>query len=244
VTTEPGTEFGLRKSTHVHQSLKGDAYSQIREAILSGSLAPGSLSSAPALAEALGMSRSPVREALVDLAKDGLVVFERNRGVRIVKQDRHDVEEVFELRLLLEVHATRLAVMTRGGGSNDFVNRLRVQINAMESHLDDEPSFMVHDRAFHEIILDGSGNHRLTAFVLELRDQVRSFGLSTVGRSRSLAEVLAEHEEILRAVETGDADDAAARMDAHVRHTGELLLAQAITNDSANRELDQSGETS
>ena len=190
------------------------------------------------------MSRSPVREALVDLAKDGLVEFERNRGVRIVQQDRHDVEEVFELRLLLEVPATRNAVISHGGSSSDLVKRLESEIAAMRCHLDDEQIFMVHDRTFHQIILDGGGNHRLTSFVLELRDQVRSFGLSTVGRSRSLADVLAEHEEIFRAVLTGDADEAAARMEAHVHHTGELLLAQATIGAKSNEHSIKSGVTS
>lgn len=228
MTTNTGSDLGLRKSGHVRQSLKADAYNQIREAILNGKLASGSRSSANALAEALGMSRSPVREALVDLAKDGLVEFERNKGVRIVEQNQHDVEEVFELRLLLEVAATRKAMSPVGRRSADFIRELEVEIEAMRKHLDEESTFMAHDRQFHKIILDRSGNRRLAAFVLELRDQVRSLGLSTVGRSRSLADVLAEHEVILRAVEAGDADEAVARMEAHVRRTGELLLSQAF----------------
>jgi DNA-binding GntR family transcriptional regulator len=242
MASEDGKNLGLRKSTHVHQSLKSDAYRQIREAILNGALPPGSLSSGPALAEALGMSRSPVREALVDLAKDGLVKFERNRGVRIVKQDRRDVEEVFELRLLLEVPMTHKAVSSLSLKSDKSIGLLKSEIEAMRSHLNDEQTFMVHDRSFHRIILELGGNQRLTNFVLELRDQVRSFGLSTIGRSRSLAEVLAEHEEILRAIENGDAIAAAAQMEKHVRHTGELLLAQTLMEMQPNGKSRKTGE--
>ena len=209
------------------RSLKDHAYGLIKEAILSGSLAAGSLTSVPMLSGALGMSRSPVREALADLVSEGLVSFERNRGVRILTLDQYDVE-IFDLRILLEVPATHRMVQFLGKRKVELVKELREEFEAMKGSINDEPTFMAHDRMFHKIILDHSGNIRLSQFVLELRDQVRSLGLSTVGHSRALTDVLVEHQLILTAVEAGDADTARAEMESHIRHTRDLLIDQTI----------------
>ncbi len=218
----------LRDAGNGLRSLKEHAYGQIKEAILDGSLVAGSLTSVPVLSAALGVSRSPVREALADLVTEGLVGFERNRGVRILALEQYDVEEIFDLRILLEVPATYRTVQFMGKRKEELVKVLRGAFEAMENSVDDEPTFMAHDRLFHKIILDYSGNRRLSAFVLELRDQVRSLGLSTVGHSRALADILVEHGLILDAVEAGDADAAKAEMDSHIRHTRDLLVNQTI----------------
>ena len=220
--------MSLQSHGHGHRTLKDYAYEQIKEAILSGSLAAGSLSSVPVLSGALGVSRSPVREALADLVSEGLVRFERNRGVRILALNHFDVEEIFDLRILLEVPATYRMVQFIGKKKTQVVTELRREFEAMERNVSDEATFMAHDRIFHKIILDHYGNHRLSEFVLELRDQVRSLGLSTVGRSRELADVLHEHQVILEAVQAGDAEEARAKMDSHIRHTRDLLVEQAI----------------
>jgi DNA-binding GntR family transcriptional regulator len=129
---------------------------------------------------------------------------------------------VFELRLLLEVPATADAC-----GAVD-AEALAGDLEAMEAHArdGDEAAFMDRDERFHERILLAAGNRRLAAIVARLRDTVRGRGASTVGRSRSLEEILAEHAAILDALRAGDADRAAAAMRYHLRRTGDLLIAQ------------------
>ena len=90
---------------------------------------PGSLHSVAELAETLGVSRTPVREALIELASRGMVQFERNRGVRILQTSIHDLEEIFEIRLMLEVPATAQAV---GRMSPAEIRALRGQLTLME----------------------------------------------------------------------------------------------------------------
>lgn len=212
------------------------AYTEIRSAILEGRLAPGSLTSVRTLSEALGISRTPVREALVELANVQLVAFERNRGVRILETQTHDVEEIFELRLLIEVPSVATAIERAVPGLGD---ELRVSLEEMRAHLDDESSFMHHDWLFHRSLLAATGNERLVAFVESLRGQTRMRGLSTAGRSRSLAAIVTEHEAILRAVEAGDADAAVAAMSKHLTRTRDLLLAQENPSDTTNSQEDQ-----
>ncbi|MBS1888725.1 MAG: GntR family transcriptional regulator [Actinobacteria bacterium] len=199
------------------------AYVEIRSAILEGRLAAGSMTSVRTLSEALGISRTPVREALVELANDQLVAFERNRGVRILETQAHDVEEIFELRLLIEVPSVASAIARSGP---DLVAELRASLEEMRAHLDDEPSFMHHDWLFHRALLAATGNERLVSFVESLRNQTRMRGLSTAGRSRPLAAIVEEHVVILRAVEAADADAAVAAMSQHLTNTRDLLLAQ------------------
>lgn len=203
--------------------LTARAYAEIRRAILEGRLPAGELTSARALSEALGISRTPVREALVELAKAGMVAFERNRGVRVVVTLGRDVEEIFQLRLWLEVPAVLEAVGRCGEAE---LSALADALAGMRDHLDDEPAFMRHDWRFHRTLLAAAGNDRLVAFVGGLRDQTRVRGISTVGRSRRLETILAEHEVVFAHVQAGAAQAAADAMARHLSTTRELLLAQ------------------
>ncbi|MFI9571046.1 GntR family transcriptional regulator [Microbispora rosea] len=207
-------------------SLTEQVIEAVREAIHSGELRPGELYSVYRLAEQLNVSRTPVREAMLRLAEGGLVRFERSRGFRVLRRDPREIAEVFHLRLLLEVPATSRAARHAGPG---LARALREELEAMRAAAadHDEPRFMRHDRAFHDAILAAGANRRLAEVVAGLRDATVTLGASTVDRSRSLADVAAEHEPILAAVLGGDPDAAAAAMRAHVAHTGELLVAQA-----------------
>jgi DNA-binding GntR family transcriptional regulator len=206
-------------------SLTDQAAAAIRRSVAEGSLQAGALYSAHDVAERLGVSRSPVREALLRLAEAGLVSFERNRGFRIVTPDAREIEEIFELRLLLEVPAARTAAR-RADPSLDA--DLRSELAAMDrAAARGEPGlFMRHDRALHARILDAAGNRRLAATVAALREATVVLGASTVARSRDLHDIWAEHAPIVAAVEARDAAAAARAMREHITNTGRLLRDQ------------------
>ena len=90
----------------------------------------------------------------------------------------------------------------------------------------DEPTMMQHDRRFHELINTASGNSRLTEYVDSLRDLILTRGVSTVDNTRSLTEIVDEHEGILTAIASGDGEAAAAAMKEHLVNTASLLLQQ------------------
>jgi DNA-binding GntR family transcriptional regulator len=197
----------------------------VRSSIVEGELVAGSLHSVAELAATLGVSRTPVREALIELASRGMVRFERNRGVRILQTSIHDLEEIFEIRLLLEVPAARRAVV---GMLPDAVRALRSHLASMEraAAAGDEGRLWIHDRAFHHALMVASGNRRLADYVDVLRDMVLVRGVTTAGRARSLAAIVAEHRAIFDQIEAKDPDAAAAALRAHIEHTAELLVAQ------------------
>ena len=183
------------------QTLASHARAAVLKAIGDGRLEPGSLHSVAQLATQLGVSRTPVREALLMLEREGRVRFERNRGVRITAPTAHDIVEVFELRVLLEVPAAAKACGVVDTGA------LRAALDAGDG------------ARFHEQILLAAGNRRLAAIVAGLREVLTGPG------ARDAEEVAAEHRAILDALEAADADRAAAAMRYHLRRTAELLGA-------------------
>ena len=214
------------------ESLTDQVAVELRTAVRDGRLVPGRLYSAYQLADDLGVSRSPVREALLRLAEVGLVRFERNRGFRVLLPPPEDIAEVFAVRLALEVPAVR-RVARRADPA--VAARLRGELEAMAAAAaaGDVARFMHHDQLLHATVLDAAGNRRATAIVANLRDVTRLIGASTVEISRSLADIRAEHEPVVGAVERGDPEAAAAALASHLEHTGRLLVAQAAREQGA-----------
>lgn len=218
------------KEIKADRSLADQVRGSIRDAIIEGQLEPGSLHSVQSLALVLNVSRTPVREALIDLSSAGLVEFERNRGVRILQPSVQDLKEIMAIRALLEVPSARRAA-TRISESQ--LLDLRASLEEMEqaAETQDEVNAMASDRRFHEIINLAAGNSRLATYVDSLRDLILTRGVSTVGRSRSLAAVVREHHEIYDAMEKQDPDAAARAMKSHLVNTATLLLRQETENE-------------
>jgi DNA-binding GntR family transcriptional regulator len=213
------------------------AYDEIGRAILTGVLPQGSLTSVRALSQALQISRTPVREALVALADDRLVAFEKNRGVRIIVTQRHDIEEIFAVRMLLEVPSIRTAVERMQPLD---IDELRQHLVEMEANLEDEDEFMCHDWRFHRKLLEMAGNGRILSIVESVRNQTRARGISTVGRSRPLESILNEHRAIYSAVGKRDTEGAVKALTEHLNITQELLLAQEDLAGSAPENQEES----
>src|SRR5690554_248128 len=197
----------------------------LREEIVTGQLPGGSLHSIYGLAERLGVSRTPVRDAVLRLADAGMVAIERNRGVRISGVSVQDIRDVFEARLLLEVPA---AAHAAGHGSDDLLQELSARVHgltgAVEQH--DEGEFIRLDRQLHRAIMLSTGNVRLADMVESLRDVTQAHGVSTIDRSRSIRDVQVEHVPIVEAIRSRDADAAASLMREHLTTTALLLMRQ------------------
>ncbi len=223
---------GVLGEIKVEPNLTDRVRDSIREAIIDGQLAPGSLHSVQSLADVFKVSRTPVREALIDLAGADMVEFEKNRGVRILQTSVHDLEEILVLRILLEVPATfRAATLIDDARLAELKAELKTMARAAKAK--DEATMMHHDRRFHELINGASGNSRLTEYVDSLRDLILTRGVSTVDNTRSLKEIVSEHQAILGGLEKGDAEVASRAMKVHLVNTSSLLLEQEGGRDSA-----------
>lgn len=197
----------------------------VREAIAAGELIEGTTYSVYQLAELLGVSRSPVREALLRLADAGLVQIARNRGFRVVLPTRHDVEEIFEIRLALEPAACRRAA----GYADDETRRgITAHLDAMRTAADsDDPeSFWPADRALHDALLRAAGNGRAAVIVDQLRAATALLGPPTTATGRTLMEIHAEHAPVVAAVVSNDPELAERAMRTHLETTAALLTAR------------------
>jgi DNA-binding GntR family transcriptional regulator len=195
----------------------------LRSAIVEGGLEPGALYSVREIAEALGVSRTPVREAFLQLARDNTVRFERNRGVRIIEMSQRDLAEIFELRECLEVPAAARAAERRTAAQ---LASMEASLAAMQHAVeeDDEATLWHHDRRFHDAVLRASGNTRLALYVDGLRDVVLRRDSTTVRQGRAPTAILAEHLPIFEAIARRDGPAAAAAMANHLQATRRILL--------------------
>ena len=200
-------------------SLTDAVATAVREGVQRGELVPGETYSVYQLAGLLGVSRSPVREAMLRLAEAGLVEIARNRGFRVLLPQAHDVEEIFEIRLALEPGAARRAAER---GCADAVACLDEMTAAAERH--DEPAFWAADRALHRALLTGAGNARAAAIVEQLRSTTALLGPPTTATGRTLRDILDEHTPIVDAVVARDGAAAEHAMRHHLTRTGALLV--------------------
>lgn len=199
-------------------NLREQATEVLRAQITCGELEPGVVYSATKLAGWLGVSATPVREALLDLAKDGLVVAVPNRGFRVVNPTEKELDELLELRLLLEVPPLSLVVEK---ASDEDLRQLHTPVDecAVAAANGDIAGFLRADRTFHLELLRHAGNAALCELVASLRDKARLTGLNSLAANGQLRDSAAEHRYILAAVQARDTEKAKSLLHDHLRHT-------------------------
>jgi DNA-binding GntR family transcriptional regulator len=204
----------------------------LRSAILNGDLEPNTLHVVHNVAEQLGVSRTPVREALIRLAAEGMVRVQRNRGFIVLHSSAEDLIEIFSLRLLLEVPAARAAAVLAGP---EEIAQLDAHIALMRDAMDtdDAETFLKADREFHRTLLLAGGNERLAEFVDSLRNVVLSSGVSTANRTESIEEILEPHLELLSCVSAHDPIATGQSMKEHLLNTGNKLIEQEFGAEAA-----------
>lgn len=205
-------------------------YEAVKSAILSNRLSPGTALSVPELARQLGVSRSPVREAVQRLIYDGLATHVPNRGAEVSRVDIEDLRELYVVRELLEGLAARLATENL---DVDSLGLLRGVLDDHEKVLASEADIGAHvhlDTLFHRTLRDMAGNAHLTG-VLEPIVGRSHFALHSLWRSADAPRLaLDEHRQIVDAMVTGDpalAETAARQHIARLR----IRLSQATLRE-------------
>lgn len=211
-------------------SFREQARQFIRGLIVTGQMRRDEIYSIPRLAAELQVSATPVREALLDLAGEGLLEPVRNRGFRVVALSPKELSDIFAIRLLLEVPT--IAEVARHGTTPEQLHHLRGLATSIResAEADDLIGFLETDRKFHIALIDLVGNEPLSRMVAALRDRVRLFGFAGVKSKEHLAKSADEHFRLLDRIEKRDADGAAAMMNRHLERSRDLWAAsQAAT---------------
>ncbi len=213
--TQSGT---MRLSQLESSSLRDRAHAAIRASISTGELEADTIHPVSFLTARLGVSATPVREALLDLANEGLVEVLRNRGFRIPTLTEKDLDEIFQLRLMLEVPAL---VQICRKLTDEQIEELSRYVEDLEdcAQTGNIAGFLETDRVFHTRLLETQGNQRLVTIVSRLRDHARLHGLPGLAMSGKLVASAQEHRHILNAVVAGDATECEKWMIKHLEHT-------------------------
>jgi DNA-binding GntR family transcriptional regulator len=206
------------------QSLREQVGHALRAALVTGQLKPGQVYSAPALAGQFGVSATPVREAMLDLAKEGLVEVARNKGFRVVPVGERDLDEYTQLRRLIEVPTV---CALAGRISPAAAERLRDKAKAIvdAAATGDLLGYIEADRAFHLDLLGLAGNRHLVSVVAELRDRSRLYGLGDLAHGGGLIESAEEHLTLLEHLAAGEQSAAEHLITHHLGHLRSLWSA-------------------
>lgn len=218
------------RETIQRRTIRTEVIEALRAALITGDLAPGVVYSAPQLGEMLGVSATPVREAMLELVRGGMVEVLPNKGFRVVELTGDVLDHIAEMRLLLEVPvmaeiaahcegdaAEAIAGLTglaeqieRAAGSGDFVR------------------FIALDTEFHTRFLAVHGNPMLVDLVRDLRGRSRLYGLEALAAQDLLLPTAREHAEMIRLALAQDADGMRALVARHIGHVRGVWAAQIL----------------
>jgi DNA-binding GntR family transcriptional regulator len=203
-------------------SLREQAHRRIRTRLISGRIRPGEIYSAQVMAAELGVSVTPVREAMIELVNEGLLVAVRNRGYRVVELTERDMDEVYELRELLEVSALVKLAGDPPVAHREYFDELVVKMQRA-ADAGDVDTFLDIDRSFHLGLIKLAGNRQLGRRVGQLRDQTRLFGTERLAHGGGLRHSADQHRDLLDSVLDGDVQRTEKLMREHLTYTRTVL---------------------
>ncbi|MET4061692.1 DNA-binding GntR family transcriptional regulator [Arthrobacter sp. UYP6] len=198
-------------------SLREGVTESLRTAIVAGDLVEGEIYSAPVLGTALGVSATPVREAMMDLAREGLVEAVKNKGFRITSMSDRELDEITEIRLLIEppVICQLVGHLPQNGFTELRIHADRIVQAAADRDL---AGYLAADRDFHARLLSFQGNRQLVELATSLRTRTRMYGLKSLNETDQLAGSAMEHHELLDLMERGDEGGSYELMRRHIGH--------------------------
>lgn len=212
-------------------SLRDSAARILRAEIVSGGIRPGEIYAIGDIAAELGTSPTPVREALVDLVAQGLVEMVRNRGFRVYEFSEHDVDELFEVRAMLEAPA--MAKLAERQPRPDLaVARDLAEQTVTAASEGDVNTFLALDRDFHLNLTGLLGNERLVHFVAQLRDQTRLYGMSKELPREKAVGSAHDHIKLTGAIAAGEVAEAEEIMRRHLDQIRADWVRPALTADT------------
>ncbi|MGF0174672.1 GntR family transcriptional regulator [Streptomyces sp. Marseille-Q5077] len=190
-------------------------YTHVKQGVLDRRYEGGTLLTEGELAEAVGVSRTPVREALLRLEVEGLIKLYPKKGALVLPVSAQEIKDVVETRMLVEEHAARKAVPAPPG----LIERLEELLARQKAQAaaGDLAGAAVTDRCFHVEIVRSGGNEILSRLYDQLRDRQLRMGVAVLhSHPDRIAKTLVEHEEILQALRAGDAEEAVGLVHRHI----------------------------
>ena len=202
--------------------LRDVVFNTLRRAILKGELKPGERLMEIALADKLGVSRTPIREAIRKLELEGLVVMAPRKGAKVASITERDLNDVLEVRKGMEVLAISLACKRITGEELEKLETIEQSFQKLiESGNLTELAEM--DVKFHDTIYQATNNQRLVQLLNNLREQMYRYRVEYLKKKECHKQLLWEHQEIIRAIEAGEIDVATKFTEQHIDNQVEAV---------------------
>ena len=210
-----------------HKPLREMVYEELKMQILKGSIIPGTRMMEVELAEEMGVSRTPIREAIRKLEKEGLVTIEPRRGAYASMISTEDMVEILEVRQDLEGLAAYFAADRMTG--EQMAELKEVSNNYNEAVKRGKMEDMIkYDTRFHHIIVESCRNKILVQMIEQLQELVLRFRYIYYDNFRRAENMPEEHEAIVAAISEGNADKARAAADIHIDRLKELVVKEGV----------------
>lgn len=202
--------------------LRDVVFNTLRQAILRGELKPGERLMEIQLANKLGVSRTPIREAIRKLELEGLVLMIPRRGAEVAEITEKSLRDVLEVRRALEELAVQLACLRM---TPEGLEQLKQAAAEFERVLGDKDITVVAeaDVAFHDVIYLATDNERLISLLNNFREQMYRYRVEYLKKKEFHKKLLKEHQEIIRAIEHGECDRATEVMSQHIENQVEVV---------------------
>jgi len=227
----------------VRRNLGSDVYSILWDRILARDLHPGGKLSDLRLSEELGVSRTPVREALHRLVQDGVVTYSPNRGFFMASFSRADIAEIFDLRAVLEALALRTLAAKLKPKDYQWARRELDRVEALIASAADDggrhaaaSAFLEVDQGFHQWLIEGSRNQRLIGIVNGLWAQISVFQRAGTHIPGWMEIALSQHKRIIDLLLNGESEAAADALEDHILDMKARVLADIAPSVDAEPE--------
>lgn len=197
-------------------------FEYLRNAILAGELKPGERLMEVTLAEQLGVSRTPVREAIRKLEKESFVIMIPRKGAYVADLTKKDIMEMLEIRKELEGFAAALAADRMALSEKEALGKVVERFNESLINMD-KKSMIECDNEFHSLIFEATKNQRLINIIYDLHDQFQRFRLIYFNEFNNYKEIQASHNRIFDAIIKKDPKGARAEAESHVESIRDLV---------------------
>jgi len=194
----------------------------IRQAILRGDLEPGEKLMEVALANQLGVSRTPVREAMRKLELEGLLVMQPGKSAQVASITEKDMKDVLELRCSLDAFSVKLAMERM---KSDVIFKLKQANKEFEKAVESKEVLRIveADVKYHDIIYNATENNRLVQMISNLREQMYRYRLEYIKDTSNHQMLIKEHDEIIRLMASGDVVAAQKMMMQHIQNQEQYI---------------------
>lgn len=216
------TKFNI--NTNEYLPLRDVVFNTLRDAILTGKLVPGERLMENQLAEKLGVSRTPVREALRMLELENLVELVPRKGAQVLDMGEKDIVNILEIRSALEGLATSLACKKMSKEALQQLKNMETEFEHAVAEKEVE-RFVDIDEDFHDMIFLATENDKLIQMFRNLRIQLYRYRMAQAKSDEtSMSTIVAHHRSIIRAIENRDSEEGAALAHSHIKYQTDSIL--------------------